>query len=170
MIEEGNKVNQGTILNYMNAPIMESFGGTQENIVKFIISCYHNGTFYFDRPMEILAETIYKITGISNKGDPVPIGIKEGLVKILIGTPTGKNSKGLIIIQIKATTPKIVAKIVSTCLTVTGRGCDLKLDMLEAVECIEDSRKVYCWAQYVANMLNSICEKCHESGAIIRFP
>ena len=42
------------------------------------------------------------------------MGIKEGLVEILIGTPIGKNSKGLIVSQIKSSTPKVVAKTVST--------------------------------------------------------
>ena len=46
----------------------------------------------------------------------------------------------------------------------------MKIDMLEVVDCIETSGKVYFWAQYVADMLKSICEKCQESGAIIRFP
>ena len=41
--------------------------------------------------------------------------------------------------------------------------------MLEAVECIEDSGKFYCWPQYVVDMLKSICEKCQEIGVIIRF-
>ena len=76
MTEEGLKVNHRTIMNYMNAPLMVSFGGTKENISKFIISQYNNGKFYFDRPMEISAETIYKITGLSNKGDLALVGIK----------------------------------------------------------------------------------------------
>ena len=93
MTKEGNKINDSTILNYMNSPLMASFGGTKENISKFIISRYHNGKLYFDKLVEISAETIYKLIGISNKGDPIPIGIKEGLVKRIIGTPTGKNQK-----------------------------------------------------------------------------
>ena len=72
-------------------------------------------------------------------GDVVPIGIKEGLVERLTVTPTWKSSKGLIIGQVQATTPKIVAKIMSIDLSVTRRGCDLKLDMLEAVNCIEST-------------------------------
>ena len=104
----------------MNAHLMESFGGTKENIAKFIISRYNNGKLFSDRPVEISVKTIYKLTGISNKGNHVPLGIKEGLVEILTGTLTGKNSKGLIIRKIKANTPKIVAKIVSIGLTVTG--------------------------------------------------
>ena len=64
-----------------------------------------NGKFYFDRPVEISHEVIYKLTGLSNQGDSVPIGIKEGLVERLIGTPLGKNSKGLMISQIQARTP-----------------------------------------------------------------
>ena len=67
-------------MSYMNKPFMASFGGTKETAVKFIISWYHNGKFYFDRPVEIFGEVIYKLTNLSNQGDPVPIGIKEGLV------------------------------------------------------------------------------------------
>ena len=70
--------------------------------------------------MEILAKTMNKLTRISNKGDHVPVGIKEGLVERLTETPIGKNSKGLIIGQIKATTPKIVAKIIFIGLIVIG--------------------------------------------------
>ena len=76
MTEEGTKINHSTILNYMNAPLMVSFEGTQEKIVKFVISRYHDGKFYFDIPVEISVETIYKLTGLSNKGDLVPMGIK----------------------------------------------------------------------------------------------
>ena len=108
--------------------------------------------------------------GISLRNNLVPIGIREGLVEILTRTLTGENSKGLIIRQIQATTPKMVAKIVSGSLTVTGQGCDLKLDILEVVEYITESRKNYCWAQYLADMIKSICEKCQETGAIIKFP
>ena len=118
---------------------MASFGGTKETIVKFTISRYHNGKFYFNTPVEISAETIYKLTGLSNKGDLVPVAIKEGLVERITGTPIGKNSKGLIIGQVQATTPKIVSKIMSTGLTVTGRDCDLNLDMLEVVYYIEST-------------------------------
>ena len=66
--------------------------------------------------------------------------------------------------------PQIVAKIIATGLTPTGQGRDLKLDMLVAVDMISNTAKVYRWAQYVADMLKGICEKCQESGRIIRFP
>ena len=68
-------------MNYMNTPFMASFGGTKETSTKFIISRYHNGRFYFDRPVEISSEVTYKLTGLSNQGDPVPVGIKEGMVE-----------------------------------------------------------------------------------------
>ena len=70
------KINHSTIMNYMNTPFMESFGGTKETIVKFIITRYHNGRFYFDRPVEISVEVIYKLTSLSNQGGPIPISIK----------------------------------------------------------------------------------------------
>ena len=42
--------------------------------------------------------------------------------------------------------------------------------MLEVVNTIETTRKIYRWAQHVIDMLKSIYEKCHESDRIIRFP
>ena len=39
----------------------------------------------------------------------------------------------------------------------------MKLDMLEVVDSIACTGKVYPWAQYVANMLKTVCEKCKES-------
>ena len=77
MIGEAEKVNHRTIMKFLNAPLMASFGGTKETTVKFINNRYHNGKFYFNRPVEISVETLYKITGLSNKGNPVPVGIKE---------------------------------------------------------------------------------------------
>ena len=76
-----DKINHSTIVNYINAPIMASFGGTKETTVKFIISRYHNGRFYFDRPVEISGEVISNLIGLSNQGELVPVKIKEGLVE-----------------------------------------------------------------------------------------
>ena len=41
-----------------------------------------------------------------------------------------------------------------------GRGSDLKLDMLEVVNTIATNGKIYRWAEYVADMIKTICEKC----------
>ena len=46
----------------------------------------------------------------------------------------------------------------------------MKLEMLEAVDIIADSGKIYHWAQYVVDMLKTICEKYQELDGIIRFP
>ena len=136
------KIQHSTIVNYVNVPLMASFGGTKETAVKFIISQYHNGKFYFNQPVDISMEVIYKLTGLSNKGDPVPVDIKEGLVEKLTGSASGKNLKGLMISHITARTPQIVAKIIATTLIMAGRGSDLKLDMLEAVDTISTNEKV----------------------------
>ena len=97
MVEEAHKVNASTIMSYINAPLMVGFDGMKEIIAKFIISQYHNGNFYFDKPVEIFGEVIYTITWLSNKGEPVPISSKSSLVEKLTSTPTGKNSKVLVI-------------------------------------------------------------------------
>ena len=100
------------------------------------------------------------MTSLSNQGDPVLVGIKEGLVEELTGSSSGKNSKGIMISQIQARTPQIVAKFIAIGLTPTGRGSDLKLDMLEALDTIVDTGKIYRCAEYVVDMLKGICEKC----------
>ena len=65
--------------------------------------------------------------------------------------------------------PQIVAKIISITLTMADHGSDLKLDMLEVVDTIATNRKIYRWAEYIADMIKNICEKCQETGGIIRF-
>ena len=58
------KLQHSSIVNYVNAPLMASFSGTKETAVKFIISQYHNGRLYFDQPVDISGEFIYKLTGL----------------------------------------------------------------------------------------------------------
>ena len=70
---------------------MASFSDMKETAVKFIISWYHNGRFYFDQLVDISGEVISKLTDLSNEGNPMPVGIKEGLVEELTGSTSGKN-------------------------------------------------------------------------------
>ena len=72
--------------------------------------------------------------------------------------------------QITTRMPQIVAKIIAITLTLAGRSNDLKLDMLEAVDTIATNGRIYRWAEYVTDMVNTICEKCQEMGRIIKFP
>ena len=72
--------------------------------------------------------------------------------------------------QITARTPQIVAKIIAITLTLVGRGNDLKLDMLEAVDTIATNGKIYRWAEYVVDIVKTIYERFQEMGGIIRFP
>ena len=58
--------------------------------------------------------------------------------------------------QIQAQTPQLVAKIIATGLTPTGRGSDIKLDVLEAVDTIATTEKIYHWTQHVTDMLKSM--------------
>ena len=74
--QAAEKINHSTIVNYINAPLMASFGGTKKTTVNFIISRYHNDRFYFERPVDISREVISKLTGLSNQGEPVLVRIK----------------------------------------------------------------------------------------------
>ena len=71
LMEEAQKLSASTILSYMNVPLMEIFAGTKEIIAQFIVSRYHNGKFYFNGPIEISGDMIYRLIGLSNKGEPV---------------------------------------------------------------------------------------------------
>ena len=72
--------------------------------------------------------------------------------------------------QIATRTPQIVAKIIAITLTMAGRGSDLKLEMLEAIDTIATDGRIYRWGDYVANMIKTICERCKETGGMIKFP
>ena len=63
-----------------------------------------------------------------------------------------------------------MAKIIAITLTLSGRGSDLKLDMLEAVNTIATDRRAYRWDKYVVNMVKTIYKICQEKGGIIKFP
>ena len=71
--------------------------------------------------------------------------------------------------QIAIRTPQIVAKIIAITLTLAGRGTDLKLEMLEAVDTIATDGRIYRWGDYVADMIKTICERYQETGGIIKF-
>ena len=72
--------------------------------------------------------------------------------------------------QIATRTPQIVAKIIAITLTLVGRGSDLKLEMLEAVDTIATDGQIYRWGDYVGDMVKTIYERCQEIGGIIKFP
>ena len=139
MTSEAKNLNVITILSYLNAPLMEIFGGTKDIIENFIVSGYHKGKLYFDKPIEVSDDIIYRLTRLSEKGEPVPVGSNPRLVENLTSTPAGKNSRGLVTSQIQYTTTNIVENIVFVVLTNTANICDLKFDMLEVVDCIVES-------------------------------
>ena len=72
--------------------------------------------------------------------------------------------------QIEARTPQIVAKIIAITLTLAGRSSDLKLEMLDAVDKITTDGRIFRWAEYLADLVKTICERCQETGGIIKFP
>ena len=106
MTTKSQKVSANTILSYLNAPLMAVFRGMNDIIANFIVSQYYNGKLYFDRPIEVSGDIIYRLTRLFKKGEPIPIKSNLGLVKKLAETPAGKNSKGIVISQIQYTHPK----------------------------------------------------------------
>ena len=64
----------------------------------------------------------------------------------------------------------MMAKIIAITLTLASRGSDLKLEMLEVVDTITTDKRIYRWGDYVVDMVKTICERCQETGGIIKFP
>lgn len=64
---------------------------------------------------------------------------------------------------------KIAARIVSTALSTSGRGLDLQTEMLEVVLNMVVSGKQYNWANYLADIIWTICSGCQNDGATIRY-
>ena len=42
--------------------------------------------------------------------------------------------------------------------------------MIEFVDTIATDGKIYRWDEYVTDMIKTICEKCQETGGIVKFP
>ena len=63
-----------------------------------------------------------------------------------------------------------MAKIIAITLTLANRGSDVKLEMMEVVDTIATDGRIYRWGDYVADMIKTICERCQNTGGIIKFP
>ena len=83
MTQAVEKVRRSTIFNYSNAPLMASFGGTKEAAVKFIISRYHNGRFYFDELIDITEDVSPNSLAYLTKGTLYQLESRKGWSKIL---------------------------------------------------------------------------------------
>ena len=52
---------------------------------------------------------------------------------------------------------------------ISSQPSDFKLNMLEAIEGVAYHAKTYSWANYLANLVRTNCEKCQDQGTPIRF-
>ena len=76
----------------------------------------------------------------------------------------------MIVNQILYGTQKITTKIVSIALTSMGRGSYLKLDILDKVQNIATTGKVYRWDDHLTDIIKNICVNFQEEGSQILFP
>ena len=129
---------------------------------------YHDGNIWH-QPIAITKKLISFITGLPLNGEPIPVSSKNPtLLEKFTGSPQkGKNSKGLQINSIEASLVKWMSLIISIYLTIFGRPSDIKLDMLEAIEEVAYHAKIYNWANYLADLIKTNCEKCQEQGTPI---
>ena len=150
---------------------MENFSNLKEEEAKFLISRYHDGKFWLNQPIAITKKLINFITSLPLNGEPIPVGSKNpNLLEWFTGsTQKGKNTKGLQINSIGSSTVKWTTLIISICPTISGQPSDIKLDMLEAIEGVAYHAKTYSWANYLADLVKTNCDKCQEKGTPIIF-
>ena len=84
-------------------------------------------------------------------------------------TQNGQNSKGLQTNSIEAPSVKWMALIISIYLTISCLPFNIKLYMLEVIEEVAYHAKTYSWADYLADLVKTNCEKCHDQGTPIIF-
>ena len=169
--ENARNVTTARIKLYLNAPIVDNFGTLKEEAIKFIIKRYHDEKIWVDQPIAITENLINFITCLPLDGDPIPVGAKNPalLEKFTVSTQKGKNSKGLQIKSIESSLAKYTVLIISTFLTISGRPFDIKLNILEAIDGVANHAKIYSWANYLADLVKTNCEKYEEQGTPIRF-
>ena len=69
MKEEAHKVSASTIMSYINAPLMASFGGTKEIIEKLSLVDITMGIFIFINLMRYPTNSFTKLHGFLTKED-----------------------------------------------------------------------------------------------------
>lgn len=113
--ENARSVTTSRIKSYLNTPIIDNFGTLKEEIVKFLVSWYHNGKIWHDQPISITGKLVNFITSLLLNGELVLVGSKTPalLEKFTGSTQRGKKSKGLQIISIESSSIQWIALIMS---------------------------------------------------------
>ena len=65
------------IKSYLSAPIIDNFGTLKEEVVKFLVSRYHDGKIWLDQPININNKLINFIIGLPLNGELVPVESKN---------------------------------------------------------------------------------------------
>lgn len=61
------------IKSYLNAPIVDNFGTLKEEVVKLLVSRYHDGKIWLDQPISITNKLINFITSLPLYEESVPV-------------------------------------------------------------------------------------------------
>ena len=61
------------IKSYLNAPNIDNFRNLKEEVAKFLVSRYHDGKFWLDRPIAIIGKLINFIIDLPLNREPVPV-------------------------------------------------------------------------------------------------
>lgn len=152
------------IESYLNTPIVDKFGTLKEEAIKFLVSRYHDGKIWQHQPIAITDKLIIFITNLTLNRELVPVRSKilAPLEKFIGSTQRGKNSKGLQINSMESLWVQWTTLIMSIFLTICGWPSNINLDMMEEIDGVTNHAKNYSWANYLADLVNTNCEKCQE--------
>ena len=95
--ENARNITTIRIKSYLNVPIVDNFGTLKEEVVKYLVSRYHDRKIWLDQPIAIIDKLVNFITNLPLNREPVPVRLKNPtlLEKFTGSTQRGKNSKGL---------------------------------------------------------------------------
>lgn len=165
-------LNQSDLTRYLSAPQIAKYGTLKDLAAKYIVNRFHDGKFWLENTVELMAELIHRVTGLPIQGEKVPLDMPSAaMIRQYLGSEEeGTNSKGIQISQTSHAAVEWALTIIVVCLTNAGRPSSVKREVLLVAVDIALNGTVYNWSSYLADLLAENIKNYHDTGASIRFP
>ena len=140
--------------------------------MKYLVSRYHDGKFWLENTMELMAELIHRVTGLPLTGNTVLLAMPSAAMmqEYLRSEEEGTISKGIRIGKATHEGVEWALTIIALCLTNAGRSSSVKRDVLPVAVELATQGTIYNWSRYLVDLLDENIRNCQETGASIRFP
>ena len=117
-----------------------------ETNTKIILSRIHDGKFWMeDRVIDITADLIHEVTGLSKEGE-MPLNEKKIKNVVLENTGSSYNGRGIVITKIRQDDVRYLCKILTTKFCANSREDDMAVGLVHAayLMCVEKKKIDLC--------------------------